>query len=87
MKFDKEAYKSHVGKYRTEESIHLADNIHDMPKDQRPKRRNIDPAEWIVNALTHEAIDKGFRGFKPYAEHILEEAAKKVLAKKEKKAQ
>lgn len=59
------------------------ESIHDMPKTQdKPKRRNIDPAEWVVKELSIEAIEKGYRGFKPYVEHLLEEHAKKRVAKK-----
>jgi hypothetical protein len=40
--------------------------------------------EWVVAAITSEAILNGYRGFKPYAEKLLAEAAKKILEKKAK---
>jgi len=39
--------------------------------------RNIQLSDSIVDCLIKEGLDKGFKGFKSYAEHLLTEIAKK----------
>lgn len=45
-------------------------------------RKNLDVTEQTAKTLSIEAIEKGFKTFKEYAQHLLEAAAEKAQAKK-----
>lgn len=40
------------------------------------QRKNIDVSKEAIKNLSIKAIEKGFKNFKRYAEHLLEKAAK-----------